>query len=366
MAPTTARARVDAPGSERPTTTLAAAGMAAWYAVGIALAVGLTAYALARVRLLVVAFFVAMALATVLSPAVRWLERRRVPTLVATWLTFVALLGGLALLGTGAGSLARDEFRGVDTVVADGIDDIEGWLVDGPFSLDTADVRELRGRLGREFIDLAGRGGVVSGARAVAEGITGVVLALALAFFLVKDGPVLQHRLLGAVPSRHRDVVTAAGGAAWHTLVGYVRGMAIIGLIEGTAMTIALTLVGVDLAVPIGVLTLLCAFLPFVGAILAGVVAVLAALVSGGAGDAAVIGVFALLLQQFDNELLAPVVYGRMTRLHPTVVLAAVAGGAGLGGLAGAVLAVPVVATTAAATGAAMRARQSRVRAVTT
>lgn len=340
---------------ERHSFTLAAVGSAAWYFLGIALALGLVVYALGRVRLLVVALFAAMAFTTIVSPAVRWLERHHVPTLVATWLAFLVALGVFGLLVFGVVSVTRDEFRGLDGVVVAGVDDVEAWLVEGPLSLDETAVNDLRSRASREFIDLAGGGSLVSGARSIAEGLTGTVLALALAFFLVKDGPLLQRRLLHAVPPPHRGAVRAAGRAAWNTLVGYVRAMALIGLVEGLAMTVALAAVGVDLALPIGILTVLCAFLPFVGAVLAGVVAVLAALVTGGAGDAAVIALFALLLQQFDNELLAPVVYGRMTRLHPVVVLASVAGGAGIAGLAGAVLAVPIVATAAAAAGHALR-----------
>lgn len=77
-------------------------------------------------------------------------------------------------------------------MVATGVDDVEEWLVVGPLSLEATDVKDLRGRLSREMVDLAAGGRVVSGARAAAEGLTGTVLALALSLFLVKDGPLLR------------------------------------------------------------------------------------------------------------------------------------------------------------------------------
>lgn len=335
-------------------------GRGAWNLVGIALAVALGGYVLTRVRVLVVALFAAMLLATVLGPAVRWLERHRIRRSFGTSLAFMALIGAVALAGTAMLPKAVAGLSGFTDVVSGAIDDGETWLVDGPLEMDVEQVRTARARVGRELADLAVGSNVLSEARAVAEAITGVILALALSFFLVKDGPALQRAVVAALPVGRREQAVAAGSAAWRTLVGYVRGMAILGVVEGTVMTVALVAVGADMAVPIGVLTVLCAFVPFVGAIVAGSAAVLGALVSGGVSDAVVIAVVALLLQQLDNEVLAPVVYGHLTKLHPVLVLCAVAGGSGVAGLAGAVLAVPLVATSVAAVSAARSADVSQ------
>ncbi len=334
-------------GTSRP-VTLGRVGAAAWNLVGIALAVAVLAYVLGRVRVLVIAFCAATALATVLGPAVHALERRHVPRLLGTALAFVTLLGSLGLAIFAVAPVVEQQFADLGPVLSEGISDVEDWLVKGPLSLEREDVESARTRLASSFSDLAVGAGIGPRARAVAEVITGVVLALALTFFLVKDGPELQRSVLNLIPHRHRDTAASSGRAAWAALVGYVRGIAIIGVVEGVVITVTLAIVGADLAVPIGLLTVLLAFVPFLGAVLAGVLAVLSALVSGGLGDAAIVAIVALLLQQFDNEFLAPLVYGRMTRLHPIVVLAAVAGGAGMAGLAGAVLAVPVAATASA------------------
>jgi putative heme transporter len=104
--------------------------------------------------------------------------------------------------------------------------------------------------------------------------------------------------------------------------------------------------VGGALAVPVGVITFFAAFLPFAGAVLAGAVAVLVTLVSAGFTPAVIVLVVAVLVQQFDNDLLAPIVFGRNLELHPLIVLGAIVAGSTLFGAFGAVLAVPVTAVT--------------------
>jgi predicted PurR-regulated permease PerM len=109
----------------------------------------------------------------------------------------------------------------------------------------------------------------------------------------------------------------------------------------------------------VAVFTFLAAFVPIVGAVVAGVVAVLAALVGGGPGAAVVVAAVALVVQQLDGDLLAPLIYGRATKLHPAAVLVAIATGTAIGGLAGAVLAVPL-ATVAVAVSRSTRAEEVR------
>ena len=101
---------------------------------------------------------------------------------------------------------------------------------------------------------------------------------------------------------------------------------------------------GADLVVPVVVLTFAAAFVPFVGAIVAGVVATLVALATAGFGGAIIVAIVAVAVQQLDNDLLAPVVYGRALALHPLVVLFSIVAGGALIGFAGTVLAVPVTA----------------------
>ena len=110
-------------------------------------------------------------------------------------------------------------------------------------------------------------------------------------------------------------------------------------------------LVGANLVVPVMVVTFLAAFVPIVGAVAAGVVAVLVALVTAGPVPALIVAAVAIVVQQLDNDLLAPVIYGRTLRLHPLVILLGIAAGGSLFGLVGTVFAVPVLAVVLNAAG---------------
>ena len=331
----------------------------AWRVLLIGAAVVGAGFVVDRLRLVLVPVVVAALLVTVLVPPVQYLERKGLPPLGATWavvLLFLAGVAGALVLAVRPIAAQADE---MGPAISDGIDDVEAWLVDGPLGLDPERVADARASIGDHLGDLAGSGAVAS-AVAVGEIVAGAVLALALSFFAVKDARRLQELALAAVPSRHRHKARAAGDAAASALRGYLRGAAVIGAVEAIVLTTTLALVGAELAVAVGGLTFVAAFFPFIGAVAAGLVAVLVALVAGGAGDAAVVALVAVLVQQFDNELLAPVIYGRMTRLHPIAVLLAVTTGATLGGVAGAFVAVPVLAAGSAAVGA-VRACDSRV-----
>jgi predicted PurR-regulated permease PerM len=117
-----------------------------------------------------------------------------------------------------------------------------------------------------------------------------------------------------------------------------------LGAIEAAVMAVTLLLVGADLVLPVAMITFLAAFVPIVGAIAAGIVATLVALATAGPLAAAVVAAVAVIVQQLDNDILAPVVYGRALRLHPLVVLVGIAAGGALFGLVGTLLAVPVLA----------------------
>jgi predicted PurR-regulated permease PerM len=104
-----------------------------------------------------------------------------------------------------------------------------------------------------------------------------------------------------------------------------------------------MAIVGAPLAVPVAVLTFFGAFFPVVGAIVAGAVAVLVTLATAGLGPAIVLLVVVIVVQQLDNDLLAPFIYGHSLQLHPAAVLLALATGATLGGIVGAFVAVPLL-----------------------
>jgi putative heme transporter len=149
---------------------------------------------------------------------------------------------------------------------------------------------------------------------------------------------------LARFPHHRRDLASRVGARAWRTLGGYLRGSATLGVIEGIIIGTTVWLVGGSLAIPVAVITFFAAFVPFAGAIVAGLIAVLVTLVTAGFGGAVVVAVVALLVQQLDNDFLAPWVFGKNLELHPLIVLVAITAGGTLFGAFGAFLGVPVSA----------------------
>jgi predicted PurR-regulated permease PerM len=142
--------------------------------------------------------------------------------------------------------------------------------------------------------------------------------------------------------------VQAIGTRAWTTLSGYVRGTAINGLVNGILMALGLVLLGVPLVPAIGVLTFFGGFFPIVGAFVSGAVAALVALVAKGPGTALLVVGLTVVIHHVEGYLVGPFVLGRALRLHPVVVLLALAAGGTVAGVLGAFIAVPVTAVTVA------------------
>ena len=276
-----------------------------------------------------------------------WLRARGLkPALAAV----VTLLGFLVLLAATVGLVGvavAGEYDELGPAVSEAVDDVERWLVeDSPFEIDRADIDEFRresGQTVREALRSSGDS-VVNAAVLAGEVLIGLVLGLIVTFFFLKDGSRFGAWINRLLPADRRGLADALGARAWQTLGGYLRGAAALGVVEGTAIAITLTLVGARLAVPMAVITFLAAFVPFVGALVAGVLAVLVALGTAGPAEALIVAAVALVIQQLDNDVLAPVVYGRSLELHPVIVLVGIVAGGALFGLVGSFLAVPVTA----------------------
>jgi putative heme transporter len=253
------------------------------------------------------------------------------------------------VIGLGAliGSSVASEFAELGPTVSDGFADVERWLVEeGPVDVSREDLERYRSEAASRVSErLSQSDGQFAGlASLLLEIPTGLVLALFLTFFFVKDGRLFLRWATERLPASGRPRAATMAAEAWSTLGGYLRGVAILGTVEAAIVGIVLAVVGADLILPVMLLTVVGAFVPIVGAIAAGVVAVLVALVTAGPGAALIVAVVVIVVQQLDGDLLSPVIYGKSLRLHPVIILVAIVAGAALFGFVGAVLAVPVTA----------------------
>lgn len=321
----------------------------AWRAGVLVAAAVLALYLLWRIRVAVVPVVVALLAATVLSPPVRWLERRGWPPVLATWAVFggsLLVFGGFAWFAV---PRVVDELQGIGDEVSTAWDELRDWLV--------ANTGLTEGTLDRWQASVGdrlsgSRGSLVDGAFTSAtlavEIIAGALAAMVLTFFFVKDGPRISAWILDQLHGTVREDAAEVGRRAWRVLGGYVRGTTVNGLVEGSVTAVALVLLGVPLVVPLAVITFLAAYLPFVGAIVAGAIATAVALATEGWVTALLVLALYVAIQQLEGDLLAPLILGRTVKLHPVVILVSIVAFGVIAGIIGAFVAVPTVATIAA------------------
>jgi predicted PurR-regulated permease PerM len=312
----------------------------------IGLGAALLWWLIARLWVIVMPVLLALLLATVLVPPANWLRKRGLPPALAA---ATVLLLGLVLLGLLIWGVTSSIIGGVPEIAANavqGIQQIQDWAtrVIGQTQLSSLTQQALD-QLQGQVSTIASS--VLTGVGTFASLVLTGLLALVLAFLFVKDGPKFLpwvRRLAGPRTGVHLTVVLAR---VWATLGGFIQAQVLVSLADAILIGAGLLIVGVPLALPLAVLTFLGGFIPIVGAVIAGALAVLVALVSNGFTAALIVLGIVLLVQQIEGNVLQPILQARSLNLHAAVVLLAVTAGSSLYGIAGAFLAVPVCAAVA-------------------
>jgi predicted PurR-regulated permease PerM len=301
-------------------------------------------YALQFLTLVTIPLVIALILACAFAPVMRWMVRRGVPAVLATVITLLVV----TVLLTGVGWLIvwaiRDQWDDLYAQAVDGIEAVIAWVRTLPFAPTQEQLDQwLEGVL--DFITSAQFGsGALAGVSAVANFVTGFVLMVTILFFFLKDGPQMWEFMLR--PFRGENYLRAhrIGDKTVGVLGSYVRGTALVALVDAVGILIGLLILDVPLAIPLSVLVFLLAFIPIVGATVAGIIAALVALVANGWVNALFVVGVVVLVNQLEGNFLQPVLMGRSMKLHAFVILVALTIGTVLGGIVGAVLAVPIAA----------------------
>lgn len=317
-----------------------------WRLLAILAAFGVVAYAVSLVWVVVLPLCVALLATTLLYAPVSVLHRHGMPLGAAAALVMlgVALVIGGALAAVAPSFVAQVEQFGEG--IQQGTRRLGDLLAGEPFNVSA---QELRDRLDSAIERLRGNTGTIaerlqSGAALVGEILTGLIIAVLLTFFFLKDGQRMWDWLLAPTTPERRAIWNELGHRIFVALGGYVRGIALVGLADALLIGLALVLIGVPLVLPLMLLTFFGAFLPLIGAFTAGLAAVLIALVSNGVVAALLVLGAIIIVQQVEGNLLYPLLMGRTVHLHPVVTLLALVVGGILAGIVGIFLAVPVAA----------------------
>lgn len=301
-------------------------------------------FGIRQVTVVTIPLILALILASAFWPAMSWMRSRGVPPLLATLLTFVAIILLLGAIGALIVWAVRDQWDELSAQATKGFEQFMAWAGTLPFAPTEEQVDEWLGAL-TDFITSAQFGsGALAGVGAVASFVTGFVLLCVVLFFFLKDGPQMWQFLLRPFEGEHYARAQRIGGVTVSTLGSYVRGTAMVALVDAVGILIGLLILQVPLAVPLAVLVFLLAFVPIVGATVAGILAALVALVANGWVVALIVVGVVVLVNQLEGNLLQPVLMSRTMKLHAFVVLIALTIGTVLGGIVGAVLAVPITA----------------------
>jgi putative heme transporter len=314
-------------------------GFTSWLLVGFVLVVAGVVWLLGETSTIVMPVLVAAVLGAVAGPAVGWLERHRVPRIGGAILVLLALVAVGVLIGVLVYSGLAAQSGDISASVNQAADRIQGWFAD----LGVDATEEAKANLQESVPEI--RTTLLNG---VATGISALSsLAFFLAFtilstlFVLKDGPVM-HRFI----NRHMGVPEPVAGVVTtnvaKSLRSYFLGVTIIAAYNAVLIGGAALLLGVPLAGTIAVVTFIGAYVPYVGAWVAGAFAVLLALGAEGTDAALVIGVVALLANGALQQLIQPLVMGATLGLNPLVVLVVTIGGGALFGMVGLTLAAPL------------------------
>jgi predicted PurR-regulated permease PerM len=299
---------------------------------------------LIQVKLIVIPVLIATIVAAAVSPVIGALRRRGVPKAVAVWVALLTGLGAISIVIWLVVRGFRREWPELAAAAASGLDELERVLTSGTFGITSEQIERAR----QAAIDFLSSdtisSGAIAGATVAAEVVAGVFLGLVVLFFLLKDGRLIWDFLVSPLPGPSQDRAHRIGERSVDVLGGYVRGTALVALVDAVVIGVALAILGVPLALPLATIVFLGAFIPLVGATVAGTLAALVALVANGPVTALIVVAVVVAVNQLEGDLLAPVVLGRAVRLHALAILLALTAGTILAGVVGALLAVPLTA----------------------
>lgn len=314
-----------------------------WRLLVVAAALYVVGVVVGYLAAVVVPVAIALLLATLLAPAVTRLQALRVPRSLAT---AIVLIGGLAILGAVLTFVVRAFITGLPELVeqlAASVDAVTRWVAGLGLGYQMNTARDqLIGILDANQSTITA--GALTTAATVGQLLTEFLLVIFVLIFFLHSGESIWEFLIRVVPPGIRPRVDVAGRRGAAALVSYVRATAAVAVVDAVAIGMALGILRVPLAFSLAALVFLGAFVPIIGAVVAGTAAVLVALVANGWVSALIVLAVVVAVMQLESHVLQPFLLGRAVKLHPLAVVLAIATGLLVGGIAGALLAVPLLA----------------------
>lgn len=320
----------------------------AWRFLVIAAAGLSVAWTLGHFAVITMPIVISLLIAALAAPLVRWMHGLGIPRSLSS---ILVVLGGILLLAsllTFAGQQVANGAADLANQVVKGLDEVKLWLKDGPLHASDSQINSYIDRAqdqlqnyadGRELLARASEFGT-----ALTHVLAGFFIVLFSTYFFLADGDRIWAWAVRLAPRAARERVDSSGRVAWVSLTQFVRATVIVALTDALGIMLVASLLQVPFVLAIGVLVFLGAFVPMVGATVAGTVAVLVALVDQGPYVAAFMLLGVIAVQQLEGHVLQPFLMGRFVAIHPLGIIIAIGAGVLIAGIAGALIAVPFAA----------------------
>lgn len=337
------RARVD----DALPTGVRIAGAWSWRLLAIAGVIGVLIFLIMQFRIVVIPLMIAVLVSALLVPFSQFLRRHRWPgwlAILTSLLSLLAVVGGLVVLIVWQVRVGLTDLQ-VQSLAA--WEEFKQFLLDSPLHLTERQITDYGAQVWGTFErDSAG---LVSGAMSLGSTagslVTGAFLVLFATVIILIDGRGIWAWIVRLFPRRARAAVNGSGVAGWGTLTEFVKVQVFVAAIDAVGIGIGAAILQLPLVVPIAIAVFLGSFIPIIGAVVTGALAVFIALIYKDLAIAIIMLAIVLLVQQVESHLLQPLIMGNAVKVHPLAIVLSVAAGGYLAGIPGALFAVPVVAT---------------------
>jgi predicted PurR-regulated permease PerM len=313
---------------------------------------GVVGFLIVQLRYVAIPFFIGVLLAALLVPFSTWLQRKGWPKWLAVAVNEIAVIAVVGGLITLIVFQVRAGFPALQQRTLERYDELKDFLAQPPFELTdkdiTAYVDGLFAGFGdnlSSFIDPALEVGSLGG-----HILAGFVLALFTTLFILIDGRRIWQWIVRLFPNNARAAVVGGGEAAWITLTTFVKVQIMVAAIDAIGIGVGAWALGFftgrefPLVIPIAIAVFLASFVPVVGAVVSGAMAVFVALIFLGPVEGLIMLGIVILVQQVEGHVLQPLLVGSVVKVHPLAIVLAVAAGGFTAGIPGALFAVPLVA----------------------
>ncbi len=320
----------------------------AWRFLVIVAAGYLIARVLGFFAVITLPLVVALLIAALVTPVVRGLHTVGVPRRLAAAFVVIGGIAFIAALLTFAGQQVAQGASDLADQVVQGLDEIRAWLQTGPLNASDSQINDViqsaQDTITEQSQDGEALSQVTEFGTAVGHVVAGFFIVLFSTFFFLADGERIWAWLVRLAPRAAREHVDGSGRVAWVSLTQFVRATVLVAAVDAIGIMIVAAVLGVPFVLAIGVLVFLGAFIPMIGATIAGIVAILVALVAQGPITALLMLAGVIGVQQLEGHVLQPFLMGRFVRVHPLGVIVAIGCGVLVAGIAGALVAVPLAA----------------------